>query len=130
MSQSTPGGVHTPRTLDGGSDIDYGGRRLRLAGSLTVTRILITLSDLLDCHSVSTVGTHKAHSRDLAAAYALRLWYTARMEPHLMNSYLLFSVAILLMMVVFVTLLNLSQPPLRRLYKHYFPGEQDYEFLP
>ncbi|KAK6754791.1 hypothetical protein RB195_013652 [Necator americanus] len=51
------------------------------------------------------------------------------MEPHVINSYLLVGVAILLMMAVLVTLLNLAQPPLRRLIKYYFPGEQDYEII-
>ncbi|KAK5984245.1 hypothetical protein GCK32_014640 [Trichostrongylus colubriformis] len=54
---------------------------------------------------------------------------TISMEPHIINSYLLLTVGILLLMVVLVTVLNLVQPPIRRLFKWYFPGEQDYEIM-
>ncbi|WKY09267.1 hypothetical protein Q1695_001992 [Nippostrongylus brasiliensis] len=51
------------------------------------------------------------------------------MEPHLMNFYLMLSVAVLVCLAVLVTALNLVQPPLRRFIKWYFPGEQDYEIM-
>ncbi|KAE9417868.1 hypothetical protein Angca_001190 [Angiostrongylus cantonensis] len=51
------------------------------------------------------------------------------MEPHVFNSFLLATVAALLLMAALVTVLNLVQPPIRRLLKWYFLGEQEYEII-
>ncbi|KAK6754790.1 hypothetical protein RB195_013652 [Necator americanus] len=101
--------------------IDYGFGRT----GLELGRRGWWLSPRLLCYNtISGVNVDKERS---SPSHVLRSYRS--MEPHVINSYLLVGVAILLMMAVLVTLLNLAQPPLRRLIKYYFPGEQDYEII-